>query len=495
MICAEDIATNKYLPKLPEIPFEVDEDEGIVVKVVRIVKKDETIGATIKNDRGKVYIARVIAGGVAARSGCIQEGDRILEVNSLPISQLSVEDVARILNRVDYATFDYNGKTDDRHPCPEVALSFNKGDILELLACNDDHWWQARRIGNGAFANCEDIKDVATSEYHVLFSLGDDLDENIMDNEDMLQVRLANIFEQISDRLFSGEVHKLAEHELQRNNSDASSRIGLIPSEALQLAKITADLELKYADGRGSSKSRSNSESELIYESVCRVTPRQESARIVVLLGPPGVGRNEMKRRLLARFPRRFSTTIPHTSRAMRSGEAEGVDYYFVERTVMEKMIYSGEMLEFGEYKGNLYGTALCSVRDARLRGTPVITPHPLALPLLRTSEFMPFIIFVQPPDKAAFKKTRSVEATASRGSLSTPKKASGGRFFTDAEIDRIIESSGALYKQYGHIVDSTILNKDLEESCTQLLQLINNLETKPTWVPLSWATNLRSDL
>ncbi|WKY01686.1 hypothetical protein Q1695_015582 [Nippostrongylus brasiliensis] len=459
MICAEDIATNKYLPKLPAIPFEVDEDEGIVVKVVRIVKKDETIGATIKNDRGKVYIARVIAGGVAARSGCIQEGDRILEVNSLPISQLSVEDVARILNRVDYATvtlklvpadttnrtdngaphvymraqFDYNGKTDDRHPCPEVALSFNKGDILELLACNDDHWWQARRIGNGAFANCEDIK--------------------------------------------------------------ASSRIGLIPSEALQLAKITADLELKYADGRGSSKSRSNSESELIYESVCRVTPRQESARIVVLLGPPGVGRNEMKRRLLARFPRRFSTTIPHTSRAMRSGEAEGVDYYFVERTVMEKMIYSGEMLEFGEYKGNLYGTALCSVRDARLRGTPVITPHPLALPLLRTSEFMPFIIFVQPPDKAAFKKTRSVEATASRGSLSTPKKASGGRFFTDAEIDRIIESSGALYKQYGHIVDSTILNKDLEESCTQLLQLINNLETKPTWVPLSWATNLRSDL
>lgn len=34
MISAEDIVTNKYLPKLPAIPFEVDEDEGIVVKVV-----------------------------------------------------------------------------------------------------------------------------------------------------------------------------------------------------------------------------------------------------------------------------------------------------------------------------------------------------------------------------------------------------------------------------------------------------------------------------
>ncbi|VDP12255.1 unnamed protein product [Heligmosomoides polygyrus] len=462
MISAEDIVTNKYLPKLPAIPFEVDEDEGIVVKVVRIVKRDETVGATIKSDRGKIFIARVIAGGVAARSGCIQEGDRILEVNSLPTTQLSVDDVARILNRIDHGTvtlklvpadlsaradngaphvymraqYEYNGKSDDRHPCPEVALSFNKGDILELLACNDDHWWQARRVGNGAFANCEDIKGILT----------------------------------------------------------ASSRIGLIPSEALQLAKVTAEHDQKHADGRGSSRSKSNPEAEhLIYESVCRVTPRSESRRLIVLLGPPGVGRNEMKRRLLARFPQRFSTTIPHTTRARRPGEAEGVDYYFVERPVMEKMIFSGQMLEFGEYRGNLYGTALCSVRDAKNRGTPLITPHPLALQLLRTSEFMPFIIFVQPPDKAAFKKTRSMDSS-SRTSSSTPKKSSGVRMFTDAEIDQIIESSASLHKQYGHLLDATILNKDLEESCAQLLRLINDLETKPTWVPLSWATNLRSD-
>ncbi|PIO53117.1 hypothetical protein TELCIR_25563, partial [Teladorsagia circumcincta] len=70
----------------------------------------------------------------------------------------------------------------------------------------------------------------------------------------------------------------------------------------------------------------------------------------------------------------------------------------------MEKMIYSGQMLEYGEYKGNLYGTALSSVRDAKRRGILLITPHPLALQLLRTSEFMPFIIFVQPPDKVTFK-------------------------------------------------------------------------------------------
>ncbi|PIO59113.1 guanylate kinase [Teladorsagia circumcincta] len=177
-----------------------------------------------------------------------------------------------------------------------------------------------------------------------------------------------------------------------------------------------------------------------------------------------------------------------------QAGEAEGVDYYFVERSVMEKMIYSGQMLEYGEYRGNLYGTALSSVRDAKRRGILLITPHPLALQLLRTSEFMPFIIFVQPPDKVTFKVTRAAGPHNIRASTSTLKKGNSGRSFTDAEIEQILESSASLHNQYRHLLDTTLINKDLEESCTQLLRLINDLETKPTWVPLSWATHLRSD-
>lgn len=58
---------------LPEIPHEVDEDEGLAVKVVRLVKQNEPLGATIKCDPdGSVVIARVIRGGVADRTGCIQ---------------------------------------------------------------------------------------------------------------------------------------------------------------------------------------------------------------------------------------------------------------------------------------------------------------------------------------------------------------------------------------------------------------------------------------
>ncbi|KAJ1362698.1 hypothetical protein KIN20_022350 [Parelaphostrongylus tenuis] len=428
MISAEDIAANRYMPKLPAVPFEVDEDEGIAVKVVRIVKRDETLGATIRCDNGKIHIARLIVGGVAARSGCIQAGDRILEVNDcgtvtlklvpadLPYSPTN--DVSHVYLRAQY---DYNGRDDVRHPCPEVALSFSKGDILELLVCNDDHWWQARCIGNGAFANCEDIK-------------------------------------------------------------------------RLELLKSTAENDHR-GDGKGSIRSGGSQETELIYESVCRMTLRDGFSRTIVLVGSPGVGRNELKRRLLTRFPHRFSTTVPHTTRLKRASEVEGVDYYFVERSVMERMIYSGQMLEFGEYKGNLYGTALCSVRGAKKVGTPLITPHPLALQILRTPEFMPFIVFIKPPDAATFKNTRATSSSPSRSSATnSKKKISMQRTFSDYEIEQIINNSALLHKQYGHLFDAVIVNEDLEESFAQLVRLINDLETKPTWVPLCWATNFRFD-
>ncbi|KJH45542.1 guanylate kinase [Dictyocaulus viviparus] len=160
----------------------------------------------------------------------------------------------------------------------------------------------------------------------------------------------------------------------------------------------------------------------------------------------------------------------------------------------MEKMIYSGQMLEFGEYRGNLYGTALHSVRAAQKEGTPLITPHPLALQVLRTPEFMPFIVFIKPPDVATFKNTRAVRPVLPRTSTTASKKCDATRSFTDTEIERIIEGSALLYKQYGHLFDAVIVNEDLEDSFTQLIRLINDLETKPTWVPLSWATNIRLD-
>ena len=47
------------------------------------------------------------------------------------------------------------------------------------------------------------------------------------------------------------------------------------------------------------------------YEEVARLFPRAGTFRPIVLVGPPGVGRNEIKRRIIAMEPDRFRVTIP----------------------------------------------------------------------------------------------------------------------------------------------------------------------------------------
>merc|ERR1719150_1970754 len=68
------------------------------------------------------------------------------------------------------------------------------------------------------------------------------------------------------------------------------------------------------------------------YEEVARLFPRPGVFRPVVLIGPPGVGRNELKRRLIALDPERYKATVPHTSRPSRPGEIHGKDYFFDNR-------------------------------------------------------------------------------------------------------------------------------------------------------------------
>lgn len=60
----------------------MDDDDGIAIKIVRLVKANEALGATIKCDtNGSVFIARIIAGGVADRSGCVQVIGNLVQIS------------------------------------------------------------------------------------------------------------------------------------------------------------------------------------------------------------------------------------------------------------------------------------------------------------------------------------------------------------------------------------------------------------------------------
>ena len=64
---------------------------------------------------------------------------------------------------------------------------------------------------------------------------------------------------------------------------------------------------------------------------------------------------------------------VSHTTRRVRPGEVEGVDYYFVDRLRFESMVADGEFLEYAEVFGNLYGTSKSEVDRLLAAGKSVL--------------------------------------------------------------------------------------------------------------------------
>lgn len=96
------------------------------------------------------------------------------------------------------------------------------------------------------------------------------------------------------------------------------------------------------------------------------------------------------------------------TSRLPRPGELNGKDYHFVSREQMNEDIQAGKFIEYGEYKGNLYGTNAESVTSLVNAGyVCLLSPHYQALKMLRTSQLKPYVIYIKPPRFEILKETR----------------------------------------------------------------------------------------
>jgi guanylate kinase len=62
-----------------------------------------------------------------------------------------------------------------------------------------------------------------------------------------------------------------------------------------------------------------------------------------------------------------------YTSRPLRAGEADGVDYNFVTRPRFEEMVSDNEFLEWADVFGNLYGTCATDVERELERGCDIV--------------------------------------------------------------------------------------------------------------------------
>jgi len=82
-----------------------------------------------------------------------------------------------------------------------------------------------------------------------------------------------------------------------------------------------------------------------------------EKGKLLVITGPSGVGKGTLLNALAAKYPDRFVFSVSATTRSPRTGEVDGINYYFYSRPEFEQKQAAGMFLESAEYAGNLYGT------------------------------------------------------------------------------------------------------------------------------------------
>ncbi|BAI72270.1 guanylate kinase [Azospirillum sp. B510] len=103
-----------------------------------------------------------------------------------------------------------------------------------------------------------------------------------------------------------------------------------------------------------------------------KTSPIHRRGLMLVLSSPSGAGKTTIARGLLERDGG-ITMSVSVTTRPMRPGEVEGVDYYFIDQPRFDRMAETGDLLEHARVFGNCYGTPRVAVEDALGAGRDVL--------------------------------------------------------------------------------------------------------------------------
>ena len=121
--------------------------------------------------------------------------------------------------------------------------------------------------------------------------------------------------------------------------------------------------------------------------------------KIVVLVGPGGVGKTTIAEFLCQNLTEEFSKGVTCTTRPKREHEIEGKDYYFLSQETFDEKIKNNEFIEYNAFpNGYLYGSLYSEVLSILKKSHCVMTMDPVSMENLKENKF-----FVENPTRTFF--------------------------------------------------------------------------------------------
>lgn len=185
---------------------------------------------------------------------------------------------------------------------------------------------------------------------------------------------------------------------------------------------------------------------------------RKNKGILIVLSGFSGSGKGTIMKELMRRYSEQYALSISATTRNPRSGETDGVEYFFRTKEEFESMIERDELIEYAKYVENYYGTPKAYVEEQLAAGKDVILEIEIQGALKVKDKFPDTVLmFVTPPSAEELKKRLVGRGTEEMSVI-------------ESRLSRAVEEAQGI-----EAYDYLVVNDDLDECVEEVHSIIRN--------------------
>ncbi|MCM1339721.1 MAG: guanylate kinase [Muribaculaceae bacterium] len=179
--------------------------------------------------------------------------------------------------------------------------------------------------------------------------------------------------------------------------------------------------------------------------------------KLFVISGCSGVGKGTVLKQFMARNSDDFMLSVSCTTRAPRTGEVDGVNYFFLTREEFENAVAADKFLEHAEFAGNLYGTKKKFIKQKFDEGLNIILEIETQ-GALQVKQKMPeaVLIFIAPPGAGVEELEKRLRGRNTEDEETIQRRLAEAK----VELERA--------KQYDYIV----INDDLERAISEVEEI-----------------------